>query len=123
MSDIKDMLNISEGLPKGYFKKEFGIGGKKKVKESSYPWDKCIADRKEEGKSEEDANKICGSIKAAYSEGLEEKKLTTAEKNKKEEIVKGMKGSFKGDKSAMYAIATAKAKKVAENIAKQLKND
>ena len=62
-------------------------------------------------------------LKAAYSEGLEEKKLTTAEKNKKEEIVKGMKGSFKGDKSAMYAIATAKAKKVAENIAKQLKND
>jgi hypothetical protein len=43
-----------------------------------------------------------------------EKKLTAAEKNKKEDIVKGMKKSFKGDKSAMYAIATAKAKKIAE---------
>ena len=46
---------------------------------------------------------------------IKEKKLTTAEKNKKEDIVKGMKKSFKGDKSAMYAIATAKAKKLAEN--------
>ena len=45
---------------------------------------------------------------------IKEKKLTTAEKNKKEDIVKGMKKSFKGDKSAMYAIATAKAKKLAE---------
>ena len=45
---------------------------------------------------------------------VKEKKLTTAEKNKKEDIVKGMKKSFKGDKSAMYAIATAKAKKLAE---------
>jgi hypothetical protein len=46
---------------------------------------------------------------------VKEKKLTTAEKNKKEDIVKGMKKSFKGDKSAMYAIATAKAKKLAED--------
>jgi hypothetical protein len=45
---------------------------------------------------------------------LSEKKLTTAEKRKKEDIVKGMKKSFKGDKGAMYAIATAKAKKLAE---------
>jgi len=46
---------------------------------------------------------------------VKEKKLTTAEKRKKEDIVKGMKkGGFKGDKSAMYAIATAKAKKLAE---------
>ena len=46
---------------------------------------------------------------------IKEKKLTKAEKNKKEDIVKGMKkGGFKGDKSAMYAIATAKAKKLAE---------
>jgi hypothetical protein len=50
---------------------------------------------------------------------LEEKKLTSAEKKKKEEIVKGMKDSFKGDKEAMYAIATDKAKKVAETIAKK----
>lgn len=52
-----------------------------------------------------------------------EKKLTKAEKAKKEDIVKGMKKSFKGDESAMYAIATAKAKKVAETIVKKLKND
>lgn len=45
---------------------------------------------------------------------LDEKKLTAAEKRKKEEIVKGMKKSFKGDKGAMYAIATAKAKELAE---------
>jgi len=45
---------------------------------------------------------------------VKEKKLTKAEKNKKEDIVKGMKKSFKGDKSAMYAIATAKAKELAE---------
>ena len=45
---------------------------------------------------------------------VNEKKLTAAEKRKKEDIVKGMKKSFKGDKEAMYAIATAKAKKVAE---------
>jgi len=50
-----------------------------------------------------------------------EKKLTKAEKAKKEDIVKGMKKSFKGDESAMYAIATAKAKKVAETITKKLK--
>lgn len=52
---------------------------------------------------------------------LEEKKLTKAEKEKKEDIVKGMKGNFKGDKAAMYAIATSKAKKVAENLKTQLK--
>jgi len=46
---------------------------------------------------------------------VKEKKLTAAEKKKKEDIVKGMKKTFKGDKSAMYAIATAKAKKLAEN--------
>ena len=34
---------------------------------------------------------------------------------KKEEIVKGMKKSFKGPEPAMYAIATAKAKKLAED--------
>jgi len=52
---------------------------------------------------------------------MNEKKLTSAEKKKKEEIVKGMKKSFKGDKEDMYAIATAKAKKVAEELAKKLK--
>ena len=50
---------------------------------------------------------------------LEEKKLTKAEKAKKEDIVKGMKKSFKGSKEAMYAIATDKAKKVAEAISNE----
>lgn len=46
---------------------------------------------------------------------VKEKKLTAAEKKKKEDIVKGMKkGGFKGDKAAMYAIATDRAKKLAE---------
>jgi len=49
---------------------------------------------------------------------VQEKKLTAAEKRKKEDIVKGMKKSFKGDKSDMYAIATAKAKKLAEASSK-----
>ena len=47
---------------------------------------------------------------------LSEKKLTAAEMRKKEQIVNGMKKSFKGDESDMYAIATAKAKKIAEDL-------
>ena len=58
---------------------------------------------------------------ASDEEVIDEKKLTKAETKKKEEIVKGMKDSFKGDKEAMYAIATDKAKKVAETIAKKIK--
>lgn len=53
---------------------------------------------------------------------LGEKKLTSAEKKKKEEIVMAMKKDFKGPKPAMYAIATEKAKKVAEELAKKIKN-
>jgi molybdopterin converting factor small subunit len=53
---------------------------------------------------------------------LGEKKLTSAEKKKKEEIVMAMKKDFKGPEAAMYAIATEKAKKVAEELAKKLKN-
>ena len=45
-----------------------------------------------------------------------EKKLTPAELKKREEIVKSMKDTFKGPKAAMYAIATDKAKKVAEDL-------
>lgn len=48
---------------------------------------------------------------------LDEKKLTKPEKNKKEDIIKGLKKSgFKKDDPAMYAIATAKAKKIAEDL-------
>jgi hypothetical protein len=66
---------------------------------------------------------IKGPNTGASLSDLDEKKLTSAEKKKKEEIVKGMKKSFKGDKEDMYAIATEKAKKVAEIIAKELKDN
>lgn len=61
-------------------------------------------------------SKLKEAITDLVKEMLAEKKLTTAEKNKKEDIVKGLKKSgFKKDDPAMYAIATAKAKKLAEN--------
>jgi hypothetical protein len=53
-------------------------------------------------------------LKEMIRKAVVEKKLTAAEKRKKEDIVKGMKKSFKGDKASLYAIATAKAKEVAE---------
>jgi hypothetical protein len=55
-------------------------------------------------------------IKKAIEEVIREKKLTKAEINKKEDIVKAMKGTTKLPEPAMYAIATAKAKKLAEDI-------
>ncbi len=52
-----------------------------------------------------------------FGDELDEKKITKAEKNKKEDIVKGLKKSgFKKDDPTMYAIATAKAKKLAEDL-------
>jgi len=54
---------------------------------------------------------------------LNEKTLTKPEMKKKEKIVKAMKKDFKGPKTAMYAIATEKAKKVAEIMAKELKDN
>ena len=53
---------LKEGLPKGFFKKEFGIG-KKKVNED---WDACISKVQDQGKSKAAAEKICGAINAAY---------------------------------------------------------
>ena len=38
------------------------------VDEGSYPWDKCIDDQLDRGESKEEANKICGSIRAKYGE-------------------------------------------------------
>jgi len=57
---------------------------------------------------------IKDQIKQAVMEVLQEKKLSKAEKNKKEDIVKAMakQGALKDSKT--YAIATAKAKKLAE---------
>lgn len=51
------------------------------------------------------------SEKKEDKKDLEESKLTTKQKNKKEDVVKSMKKSFKGPKSDMYAIATSVAKK------------
>jgi hypothetical protein len=42
------------------------------VDEGSYPWDECIDDQLDRGKSEEEANKICGSIRARYGESIDE---------------------------------------------------
>lgn len=54
-------------------------------------------------------------IKETVAKIIAEKTLTSAEKKKKEDIVMAMKKDFKGPKTAMYAIATDKAKKLAED--------
>jgi len=53
-------------------------------------------------------------VKETVAKIVAEKTLTAAEKKKKEDIVMAMKKDFKGPKTAMYAIATDKAKKLAE---------
>lgn len=66
LEEVKDKIakKLKEGLPKGFFKKEFGIGDKKKtIKED---WDSCIAKITDQGKSQKAAEKICGAINAAY---------------------------------------------------------
>lgn len=57
---------------------------------------------------------IKDQIKKAVMEVLQEKKLSKAEKNKKEDIVKAMAKQGASKDSKTYAIATAKAKKLAE---------
>ena len=57
---------------------------------------------------------IKDQIKKAVMEVLQEKKLTKAEKNKKEDIVKAMAKQGAPKDTKTYAIATAKAKKLAE---------
>ena len=54
-------------------------------------------------------------VKETVAKIVAEKTLTAAEKKKKEDIVMAMKKDFKGPKAAMYAIATDKAKKLAED--------
>ena len=60
---------------------------------------------------------VLGDEKKKYEVSLEEKKLTAAEKDKKEDIIMSLKKQ-KGGKDKLepsdYAIATARAKKVAE---------
>ena len=82
--------NVEE-VGKGYFKKKFGVGKKgfkmadrkelsedilsiyERIQEGSYPFDECVDDN--EGKyGEEGAKRVCGAIRAAYGEGLEENK-------------------------------------------------
>jgi hypothetical protein len=53
-------------------------------------------------------------VKETVAKMVDEKTLTAAEKKKKEELVMAMKKDFKGPEAAMYAIATDKAKKLAE---------
>jgi len=53
-------------------------------------------------------------VKETVAKIVAEKTLTAAEKKKKEDIVMAMKKDFKGPEAAMYAIATDKAKKLAE---------
>jgi len=62
-----ELDSLGEGLPKGFFKKEFGVGGKKKIKEGSYPFDKCLKDQTPKY-GVKGAKKVCGAIKAAYGE-------------------------------------------------------
>ena len=88
--DNSEAQQINE-VGKGYFKKEYGVGKKgfkmadrkklsedilsiyEKLQEGSYPFDQCLDDN--EGKyGVEGAKKVCGAIRAAYGEGLEEKK-------------------------------------------------
>jgi hypothetical protein len=54
-------------------------------------------------------------VKETVAKIVAEKGLTAAEEKKREEIVKAMKKDFKGPAPAMYAIATDKAKKLAED--------
>ena len=54
-------------------------------------------------------------VKETIAKLVAEKNLTAAEEKKREEIVKAMKKDFKGPAPAMYAIATNKAKKLAED--------
>jgi hypothetical protein len=53
-------------------------------------------------------------VKETVAKIVAEKELTAAEEKKREEIVMAMKKNFKGPAPAMYAIATDKAKKLAE---------
>jgi hypothetical protein len=53
-------------------------------------------------------------VKKTVAKIVAEKTLTAAEEKKREEIVMAMKKDFKGPAPAMYAIATDKAKKLAE---------
>jgi hypothetical protein len=55
-------------------------------------------------------------VKETVAKIVDEKKLTSAEKKKKEDIVMAMKKTFKGPEPVMHAIATKNAKELAEDF-------
>ena len=69
---------------------------------------------------------IDAMVSVASEEGvIDEKKLTTAEKNKKEDIIKSIakqKGGKDKLKSVDYAVVTDRAKKLAETIFAKLRS-
>ena len=104
--------NVEE-VGKGYFKKKFGVGKKgfkmadrkelsenvlsmyTKLQEGAYPFDECVADN--EGKyGEEGAKKVCGAIRAAYGEGLEEVMGIDRKGNKKDDSNDSMLSKARG---------------------------
>ena len=111
-----------EEVGKGYFKKKFGIGKKgfsmdkrKKLKETiieikakmdegSYPFDQCVADQ--EGQyGKEGAKRVCGSIRAAYGEGLVKENLSSAEKERVMDALNNYVVEFKPDFGKVSEIA------------------
>lgn len=125
MSDYNKIINNSEMMNEMYNPKLVKIAGEIRAKfpkegsyEASKETDKHI---KSYDLTPEEKKEVYAIIRDKENEDLAEvaigeKKLTAAEKAKREEIVKSMKKTFKGPKGAMYAIATDKAIKVAEDL-------
>ena len=138
---IKEMVKMALTKPQQEeINSEAYLSSRKQMKEVSNPTDTITMDvplflrmleyAKEDAKTDMDLHDVTEKATTLSAEGrtltmahyndivgggeLDEKKLTAAEKRKKEEIVKAMKKSFKGNEGAMYAIATEKAKKLAE---------
>jgi hypothetical protein len=119
---VNEKKQVEEGLPKGFWAKNMPNN---EIDES---YKTLVNKLKNQGKSEKVAKAIEGAIASYKAKGggkgptakqmkeekIDEKHLTPAEKKKKEDIVKAMKKTFKGPKPVMYAIATKKAEKIAE---------
>jgi hypothetical protein len=108
-------------IPKDFAEKTSVEGGKITVADITDPQKKnlmatalkFIADNTPKKKPMKESVK--DQIRKAIMEVIKEKKLTKAELKKREEILKAMKGTTNLPAPAMYAIATAKAKKLAED--------
>lgn len=147
---IKEMVKMALTKPQQEeINSETYLSSRKQMKEVSNPTDTITMDvplflrmleyAKEDAKTDMDLHDVTEKAITLSAEGrtltmahyndivgggeLDEKKLTAAEKRKKEEIVKAMKKSFKGNEGAMYAIATEKAKKLAETNKNMLNED